>query len=41
MPDKRLLSNVVKRASKALRMMRLAKVVAVSHYERGTCFWGA
>ncbi|MBB2964270.1 hypothetical protein [Methylobacterium sp. R2-1] len=41
MPDKRLLSDVVKRASKALRMMRLAKLVAVSHYERSTCFWQA
>jgi hypothetical protein len=31
----------VKRASKALRMMRLARLVAVSHYERNTCFWSA
>ncbi len=39
MPDRRLMTDVTKRTSKALRMMRLAKVVAVSHYERGTCYW--
>lgn len=39
MPDERHINDGVKRASMALRMMQLAKVVAVSHYERGTCFW--
>ncbi len=38
-PDKRLLSDVVKHTSKALRMMRAAKLVAVAGYERGTCLW--
>lgn len=37
--DKRLLNKVAKRTSKALRMMRAAKLVAVSQYERSTCFW--
>lgn len=38
-PDKRLLSEVARRTSKALLMMRAGKLVVVAHYERGTCFW--
>jgi hypothetical protein len=39
--DRRLLADVVKRASKALRQMRYHGMVKAAGYVQGTCMWAA